>query len=179
MKLVIQVFNAAVAVLLVAVPPAAEAQRKEQAVHTVGILMPQRPEHTHGYPAFLETLRRLGYREDGNLRILLRSADGNLGQQHAFQTGSAELAARHRLPLMVGLRQNVEAGGLISYTADTDEVYRRTAVYVDRILKGSKPGDLPEEQPTKFELAINLKTVKTLGLAIPQSVLLQASHVVK
>lgn len=102
-----------------------------------------------------------------------------LGQEHAFQTGSIELAARHRLPLMVALRQNVEAGGLISYTSDSVEISRRTAVYVDRILKGTKPGDLPVEQPTKFELAVNLKTAKALGLAVPGSVLLQADHVIE
>jgi putative ABC transport system substrate-binding protein len=102
-----------------------------------------------------------------------------LGQQHAFQTGSIELAARHRLPLMVGLRQNVETGGLISYSADSADIYRRTAVYVDRILKGARPGNLPVEQPTKFEMTINLKTANALGLAIPPSVLLQADHVIE
>ncbi len=328
MKLMIQVFNAVVAALLLSVPLASEAQRVAQAVHTVGVLMPQRLEHNLAYPAFLEALRRLGYQEDGNLRILLRSADGNLnrlaalaaeiveagpgvivaintpgaraailatkripiviaatgdpvgsgfvsnmarpggnvtgisnmvaelapkrlallkeavpaahriavmfnpkdpitapqmrdaermapklkvevrtfpviatsdlpdafnqmlawradaalwllGQQHAFQTGSIELAVRHRLPLMVDFRHNVGAGGLISYSTDTDEVYRRAAMYVDLILKGTKPGDLPVEQPTKFDLAVNLKTAKIFGLAVPQSVLLQANHVFK
>ena len=327
-KLMIRVFNTVVAALLLAVPLALEAQRKPQAVHTVGVLMPQRLEQNVAYPTFLETLRRLGYQEDGNLRILLRSANGKLdrlpalatelvearpdvivaintpgaraaihatkqipivitatgdpvgsgfvsnlarpggnvtgisnmvaelapkrlsllkevvpaanriavmfnpedpitvpqmrdaeraapklkveirffpvmatgdlpemfkqmlawradaalwllGQQHAFQTGSIELAARYRLPLMVGLRQNVEAGGLISYISDSVEISRRTAVYVDRILKGTKPGDLPVEQPTKFELTVNLKTAKTLGLAVPGSVLLQADHVIE
>ena len=91
----------------------------------------------------------LAWRPDGALWIL--------GQQQAFQTGSIELAASQRLPLMVGSRQNVEAGGLISYSFDPVEQYRRTAKSVDRILKGAKPGDLPIEQPTKFELAINLE----------------------
>lgn len=80
---------------------------------------------------------------------------------------------------MVGTPQDVEAGGLISYATDNLELSRRTAVLVDRILKGTKPGDLPVEQPTKFELAVNLKTAKALGLAIPGSVLLQASHVIE
>lgn len=328
MKQRIPVFNAAVAALLLAMPAAAEAQRNAQAAYTVGVLMPQRAEHTWGFPTFLDTLRQLGYREDRNLRILLKTADGKLdrlpalaaelvetgpgvivaintpgsraaihatkripivitatgdpvgsgfvsnmarpggnvtgisnlaaelapkrlallketvpaanriavlfnpkdpitapqvhdaervapnlkievrffavnatgdlldtfnqilawradaamwllGQQHGFQTMSIELAARHRLPMMVGLRPNVEAGGLISYNTDIDEVYRRTAVYVDRILKGAKPGDLAVEQPTKFELAINLKTANSLGLVVPQSVLLQASRIIK
>jgi putative ABC transport system substrate-binding protein len=74
---------------------------------------------------------------------------------------------------------NVEAGGLISYSFDPVELYRRTAMTVDRILKGAKPGDLPVEQPTRFELAINLKTAKTLGLAIPPSLLARADRVVE
>lgn len=102
-----------------------------------------------------------------------------LGQQHPFQNGSIELAASHRLPLMVGAPQNVEAGGLMSYSSDSLEIFGQAATYVDRILKGARPGDLPVEQPTKFELSINLKTAKSLGLSIPQSVLLQAVHVIK
>lgn len=102
-----------------------------------------------------------------------------LGQHQGFQKGSIELAASHRLPLMVGFQQNVEAGGLISYTTDSIEIYGRAAAYVDRILKGARPGDLPVEQPTKFELSVNLRTAKALGLTIPPSVLLQADHVVK
>jgi len=119
-----------------------------------------------------ETFKQmLAWRADAALWIL--------GQHQAFQTGGIELAASHRLPLMVGAGQNVEAGGLISYAGDPVERYRRTAVYVDRILKGAKPGDLPVEQPTKFELAINLKTAKALGLAIPPSLLTQADRVVE
>ena len=102
-----------------------------------------------------------------------------LGQQQAFQKGSIELAATHRLPLMVGVHQNVEAGGLISYISDSNEVYGRAAAYVDRILKGARPDDLPVEQPTKFELSVNLRTAKSLGLTVPPSVLLQAVHVIK
>jgi putative ABC transport system substrate-binding protein len=102
-----------------------------------------------------------------------------LGQQHAFQAGCIQLAASHRLPLMVAHRENVEAGGLMSYISDIVELYRRTAVHVDRILKGTKPGDLPIEQPTKFELAINLKTAKALGVTIPPSLLARADRVVE
>ena len=90
-----------------------------------------------------------------------------------------ELAARHRLPTMMENRERVEAGALLGYHADPLDLYRRAAAYVDRILKGAKPGDLPVEQPTNFELAINLKTAKALGLTIPRSVLLQASAVIE
>jgi len=324
----ITILPTVVAFLLLAAPLAVQAQRAGQAVHTVGVLTPQRLEHNPGYSAFIETLHLLGYQEDRNLRILLRSADGKLdrlpalatelvvarvdvivalntpgaraaiqatqqipivmtalgdpvgsgfvsslarpggnvtgistmsaelaskrlgvlkevvpaakriaamfnpddpitvsqirdaeraapvlnveirffpvratgnlpetfkqmlawradgaiwilGQQQAFQTGSIQLAASHRLPLMVAHRQNVEAGGLISYISDSVELYRRTAVYIDRILKGTKPGDLPIEQPTKFELAINLKTAKALGVTISPSLLVQADRVVE
>jgi putative ABC transport system substrate-binding protein len=314
------------AVLLLAAPLAAEAQPAAQAVHTVGVLTPHREDPN--YPAFFEALRRLGYHEDRNLRLLVRSAEskydrlpalakelvdarvdvivaintpgaqaaiqatrhipivisivgdpigsgfvsnlarpgGNVtgisnmsgelaskrlsllkelvpgtkriavllnpvdpvtvpqmrdteraapvlgvefrffpvkaprdlpetfkqmlawradaalwlsGQGQAFQPGTIELAAKHRLPVMVNQRVDVEAGGLISYFPDNAELFRRTAMYVDRILKGAKPGDLPVEQPTRFELTINLKTAKALGLAIPASVLLQADHVIQ
>jgi putative ABC transport system substrate-binding protein len=91
----------------------------------------------------------------------------------------AGLAARHRLPAMYGFREHVEAGGLMSYAANFAVMFRRAAVYVDKILKGAKPGELPVEQPTKFELVVNLKTAKALGLKIPQSVLLRADEVIQ
>ena len=87
----------------------------------------------------------------------------------------ATLALRHHLPLMGGLREYAEAGGLMSYWADGTELVRRAASYVDRILKGARPGDLPIEQPTKYELVLNPKTAKTLGLTIPQPLLLRAT----
>jgi putative tryptophan/tyrosine transport system substrate-binding protein len=90
-----------------------------------------------------------------------------------------EFAAKNRLPAMYEERSFVEAGGLISYGPSNAELYRRSATYVDKILKGANPADLPVEQPTRFELFINLKTAKELGLTIPQSVLYQADKVIK
>ena len=88
-------------------------------------------------------------------------------------------ALKSRLPSMYGRREFVDAGGLMSYGADLADSYRRVAYYVDRILKGAKPADLPVEQPTKFELVINLKTAKQIGLTIPPEVLARANRLIK
>ena len=91
----------------------------------------------------------------------------------------AELAAQQRLPTMFWNREPVESGGLMSYGQNIAEHYYRAATYVDKILKGAKPGDLPVEQPTKIELVINLKTAKAIGLTIPQELLLRADKVIE
>ena len=90
-----------------------------------------------------------------------------------------DFALKSRLPSMYSSRESVDAGGLMYYGADLADSYRRVAYFVDRILKGAKPADLPVEQPTKFELVINLKTAKQIGLTIPQSVLYRADKVVR
>jgi putative ABC transport system substrate-binding protein len=91
----------------------------------------------------------------------------------------AELAAKARLPAIYGIRESPEAGGLMSYGPDYFDLSRRSASYVDRILKGAKPAGLPIEQPTKFELVVNLKAARALGLVVPQSVLGRADKVIQ
>jgi putative ABC transport system substrate-binding protein len=106
--------------------------------------------------------------------VWMSSPLGDLNQNH-----TVELAKKYRLPAIYSRQPVVENGGLMSYGADRAEPFRRTAVFVDKILKGTNPSDIPVEQPTKFELAINLKTAKTLGLAIPPIVLMRATKVIK
>jgi putative ABC transport system substrate-binding protein len=90
-----------------------------------------------------------------------------------------DLAAKHRLPAIYASREFVDAGGLVAYGVSYPHLYHRAASFVDKILKGAKPADLPVEQPTNFELVVNLKTAKALGLTIPPTVLLQADHVIE
>jgi putative ABC transport system substrate-binding protein len=90
-----------------------------------------------------------------------------------------DFALKSHLPSVYGSRENVEAGGLMSYGVDFADSYRRVAIYVDKILKGAKPAELPVEQPTKFELVINQKTAKQIGVRIPQSLLYRADKVIK
>ncbi len=107
---------------------------------------------------------------------LLIGMDG-LTQMH--QPMIVDFVARHRLPAVFGAREFVEAGGLMAYAVSYPDLYVRLATFVDRIVKGAKPSELPVEQPSKFELVINLKTARTLGLTIPQSLLLRADQIIQ
>ena len=97
----------------------------------------------------------------------------------ASQKRIADFALKSRLPSMYNIREAIDAGGLMYYGADLVDSYRRVAYYVDRILKGAKPSELPVEQPTKFEFVINLKAAKQIGLTIPPNVLARADKVIK
>jgi putative tryptophan/tyrosine transport system substrate-binding protein len=90
-----------------------------------------------------------------------------------------EYTAKSRLPAMYWQREFADDGGLMSYGPNTNELFRRAALYVDKILKGTKPADLPVEQPTKFELVINLKTAKQIGLTVPPNLLVRADRVIR
>src|SRR5262249_19734536 len=89
------------------------------------------------------------------------------------------LAVRHRLPAIYAAREFIDAGGLMSYGVSYPDLYRRAAIYVDKIFKGAKPGDLPIEQPTKFELVINLRAAKAIDLSIPETFLVRADEVIE
>jgi putative ABC transport system substrate-binding protein len=97
----------------------------------------------------------------------------------AYQKEIVDFATRHRLPTMTGLRSLVDAGGLMSYGASFPAMFRRAATFVVKILRGAKPSDLPVEQPTKFDLVLNLKTAQALGITIPPMLLFQADEVIK
>ena len=133
-------------------------------------------------------LLSLEIRDAGEIEAVFKSAlDAGAGGLLVYAAGIlftqarriAELAAVSRLPALYELRPYVEAGGLISYGADIIDIWRHAAVFVDKILKGAKPADIPVEQPTKFELVINSKTARALGLTIPQSLLLRADEVIQ
>lgn len=113
----------------------------------------------------------LGWKADALLRFA--------GQANFVGRRTAELALKHRVPAMLLTARDVEDGGLISYWTDHAEHYRRAAAYVDRILRGTKPAELPVERPTKLELVVNVRTARLLGIAIPQSVLVRADRVIE
>ena len=97
----------------------------------------------------------------------------------AHRSRLAELATRSHLPAMHGFKETAEAGGLMSYGANLQDLYRRSATYVDKILKGAKPADLPVEQPISFDFVINMRTAKALGLTIPQALQVRADQVIQ
>ncbi len=134
------------------------------------------------------TLQPLEARDAGDLERLFATAsheraNGLITFAHTFafshRSRIAGLAAKHRLPAMYGWPEFVEAGGLMAYGPRLSDVLRRAAAYVDKILKGAKPADLPVEQPTRFELVVNMKTAKSLGLTIPPSILVRADQVIQ
>jgi hypothetical protein len=161
------------------------------------------------YGAFPAGMRELGYVEGKNLVIEWRSADKVLPVEvrnpaevePAFATMTregagafivasdglfgqeahriAQLAEKHRMPSSYTVPQFVEAGGLMSYGQNVAENFRRAAAYVDKIFKGARPGDLPIEQAARFELVVNMKTAKALGIKIPNSILVQATRVIE
>jgi putative ABC transport system substrate-binding protein len=130
----------------------------------------------------------VGVRDPGEIErafvaMTQQRADGLVVAVDAISLNEREriagLAARHRLPAVYGYSLYAEAGGLMAYAASRVDLIRHIAVYVDKILKGARPADLPMEQPRKFELVINLKTAKALGLTIPPSLLLRADQVIE
>jgi putative tryptophan/tyrosine transport system substrate-binding protein len=123
-------------------------------------------------PKHIETAFGAARKERVNAVLVLTSV---VTYSHRHQI--VDLAVKNRLPTIFYTAEWVEAGGLLTYGPSFTDMFRRAATYVDKILKGAKPADLPVEQPTKFELAINMKTAKALGLTIPQSVLIRADQV--
>jgi putative tryptophan/tyrosine transport system substrate-binding protein len=148
---------------------AVQVQGAESAARTLGVQLEAVP--VRSADDFDSALKVPG-RIDGMLH-----ADTPLFTTHRARLVDA--AARSRLPAIYPLKEYVYAGGLMSYGADLADLYRLAAIYVDKILKGAKPGDLPVEQPTKFELVINSKTARAIGLTIPQSLLVRADQVVE
>jgi putative tryptophan/tyrosine transport system substrate-binding protein len=160
-----------VAVLSNPANPAHELALKEVAARSVGVRL--QLLEARGPNEFDSAFAAMARERAGALLVM---ADSTFGF-HRIRL--RDLAAKGRLPAMYGLREHPEAGGLMSYGADNRDNFRRAATYVDKILKGAKPADLPIEQPTKFELVINLKTAKALGLTIPPSLLARADEVIQ
>lgn len=153
-------------------PAAARFKEYESAARTLGMTLqslPVRRQNSDFEGAFQSA-------EKGRARALIVVRSSLFSEN---RKRIVDLAIKHRLPSINEVNENVEAGGLMSYSTNTADSYRRVAFYVDRILKGAKPADLPVEQPSKFELVINLKTAKQIGLAIPPNVLARADRVIR
>jgi putative ABC transport system substrate-binding protein len=159
------------AVVVAADPAPQQRQELEETGRTLGVKLVVL--HVSGPKEFESTLVRA--RKEGAAGIILTADVVTQMHSRAF----VQLALKHRLPGVYWARQYVDDGGLMSYSANYTELRRHAATYVDKILKGAKPGDLPIEQPTKFELVINLKTAKAIGLTVPQSLLLRADQVIE
>jgi putative ABC transport system substrate-binding protein len=146
-------------------------QQLQQVAQSVGIqaqlLDVRKPEDLE--PAFEAAIK-------GHADAVTVSNDGLMLENRKHIVG---LAAKQRLPAIYAARQFVEAGGLVAYAVNFPDLYRRAATYVDKILKGASPADLPVQQPTKFELMINLKTARALGLVVPQTLLARADEVIE
>jgi putative tryptophan/tyrosine transport system substrate-binding protein len=156
---------------------------------------PATPSHTPGLKAVQETGPTLGLSivpssvgtaaefEEAFAKVARDGADAVLVLSTPLYMASmkplADLAIKHRLPSMFGPREHIEAGGLMSYSPDRADLWRRGATYVDRILKGANPADLPVQQPIKFDLSINLQTAKALDLTIPPTLLARADEVIE
>lgn len=162
----------------------------------IGVLWSQdNPSHIPGLKALDEARRSLGVQLqpiEARTRAELEGAFSAMARAHAQavlvlasqyffaeRQRVAELAIAHRLPTMFAVKEGAEAGALMSYGPDYVDLFRRAAIYVDRILRGAKPGELPVEQASKFELVINAKTAKAIGLNLPQALLLLADQVIE
>jgi putative ABC transport system substrate-binding protein len=162
-----------VAVLLNKDAPAHAIAWKETLAGAARLRIEVEPFEVQGAEMFDEAFARMA---KARMEALVVLEDAMFATE---RTRLAALAAKTRLPAVYGQRNSVDAGGLMSYGPSITDAYRNAASFVDRILKGEKPGDLPIEQPTKFELVINGQTAKALGLKIPQSLLLRADHVIE
>src|SRR5262249_6341951 len=155
---------------LVGRPPTDTVREVQPAARSLGLMLsPAKVSGPKDFDPVLAQVKRAG------VTGIIVALDGVTFLHRAL---FAQQALKHRLPGIYWAREYVEAGGLMTYSANTDELRRRAATYVDKILKGAKPSDLPVEQPTKFELVINMKPGRCLGLPFPPSLLLRADEVI-